>query len=42
MKCLNVNTVSSTALRGKYPARRKKSGPKLYKGRDGEERGRRA
>ena len=42
MKCLNVNTVSSMALRGKYPARRKKGGPKLYKGRDGEERGRRA
>lgn len=37
MKCLNLNTV---ALRGKYPARRKKGGPKQYKGRDGDKRGR--
>ena len=33
---MNLNTV---ALRGKYPARRKKGGPKQYKGRDGDKRG---
>lgn len=42
MKCLNLNTVSSRALRGKYPARRKKGESNLYKGRDGDERGRHA
>jgi hypothetical protein len=40
MKCLNLNTVSSMALRGKYPAKRKKCGPKLCKGRDGDKKGR--